>query len=993
MAESYSVTAVLSAIDKNFSSTYKKAEANAKSLEKSIGTVGTRAEAQAKKVQAAFATIGSTFQKVGGNLTKYVTLPLAAGFGAATKVGMDFQEQMSRVEAISGATAGEMKKLTEQAKELGAETAFSAKECAEGMENLASAGFDANETLKAMPGLMDLAAVSGRDVGAAAEYASSAIRQFNLKADKAGHVADVFARAAADTNAETVDMGYALKYAGTAANTAGWSLEETAAAIGIMSDAGIKGEQAGTTLRGALTRLMKPTKAMYEKFEELGIAINNYDGSMKSSSELIREFREKTAGLADDQKNNALATIFGTNALSGMLALVQAGPEKMEKMTEALENSDGSAKEMAKTMQNNLKNALEQLGGALETLGIEIFEQKSDSMVNVIETLTDWVTKLTKALQDMPDWAADLFLNIATGLAAIGPSLWIVGKLSSGLSTMAKGFKAIKGGAETLGGAFKVLGGALMGHPLILMAVVIGLLAGAFYYAYKNCKPFRDAVDGVAKAIKDVVSGSIKKFKEDLKEIGEKAKQAKEWFKELGKGISDAWNGMVEGVKSIPEKIANAWKDMATRISEEFEHAKTMATLKAQGMWSDIKTAFYKGIQWLLKPFGGLYAGIKGAMDGVSNFLSVTWDAIVKVAKEAWNILKGVVMAPVLFLCDMIMGDFGQLKEDMKMIWDELTGSIKVIWDTLVSWFEQSFQAWEQIWSSVWYAISETASRFWGYICDFISNTWESLKTTVTESWKKFKNDLVSIWEGLKTTVTESWDKFKKDLSNIWKGLCDTVTNSWRKFKKDISDIWEGLKSTVTNSWNKFKADLESVWTGLVDGAKRAWEGICEWFGKVREIDLWEAGKEIMQGFLDGLTSAWGKVKEFVGGIADWIREHKGPISYDKRLLIPAGKAIMDGLLIGLEGQFGAVQSFVSDIASTIAETAMADGISDTINSVNPTATIDRNTNARVVHELSGNKVQPAYVTLNMGGQEYKAFVSDIFNEHEQSADIRLGIF
>lgn len=179
---------------------------------------------------------------------------------------------MSRVKAISGATGQAFEDLRDQAIDLGAKTAFSAKESADGMENLASAGFDAKEIMAAMPGLLDLAAVSGGDVALASENAATALRGFGLEADQAGHVADVFAKAAADTNAEVADMGEAMKYIAPVANAMGLSIEETAAAIGIMSDAGVKGSQAGTTLRGALSRIAKPTKAMKVVMEDLGVS-------------------------------------------------------------------------------------------------------------------------------------------------------------------------------------------------------------------------------------------------------------------------------------------------------------------------------------------------------------------------------------------------------------------------------------------------------------------------------------------------------------------------------------------------------------------------------------------------------------------------------------------------------------------------------------------------------------------------------------------------
>lgn len=266
--------------------------------------------------------VSDKVDKLGNTLTTGLTAPIIGLGTAAVATGNSFEAQMSRVQAIAGATGDELEQLTDQAIQLGAETSFSATEVAAGMENLASAGFTTNEIMEAMPGLLDLAASSGAELATSSEIAASAIRGFGLEASEAGHVADVFAEAAARTNAQTEDMGEAMKYVAPVAKTAKLSIEETAAAIGIMSDAGIKGSQAGTTLRGALVRIVKPTKPVKEAMEKLNVEFYKSDGTMKSLTEIIDDLSKHTQGLTDETKNQALAQIFGTEALSGMLALV-----------------------------------------------------------------------------------------------------------------------------------------------------------------------------------------------------------------------------------------------------------------------------------------------------------------------------------------------------------------------------------------------------------------------------------------------------------------------------------------------------------------------------------------------------------------------------------------------------------------------------------------------------------------------------------------------
>lgn len=381
--------------------------------EKGLKTLGSIA---GKGAKTAVAAIGGVATAIGG-------IAVAAG-----NVGMNFEAQMSRVQAISGATAEELERLKDQAVELGAETAFSATETAEGMENLASAGFDVQEIMDAMPGMLDLAASSGEDLAASADIAASTLRGFGLEASDAGHVADVLAKNAADTNAAVADTGEAMKYIAPLAHAAGISLEETAAAIGIMADNGIKGSQAGTTLRGALSRLTKPTDDMKEAMDELGISFYDSEGRMKSLSEQIDMVKSATEGMTDEQRNNYLVTLYGQEALSGMLALMNTQDGKLDEMTESYRNCDGAAEEMATTMQDNLKSAIEQVGGAAESFGITVYESIQDPLKNAAFAAADAIDQITDAFKEegatgAAEAAGKVMANLLTGIADAIPNV------------------------------------------------------------------------------------------------------------------------------------------------------------------------------------------------------------------------------------------------------------------------------------------------------------------------------------------------------------------------------------------------------------------------------------------------------------------------------------------------------------------------------------------------------------------------------------------
>lgn len=466
--------------------------------------------------------IGSALTGMGKVLSTAVTLPLLGIAATSIKVGNEFQAQMSRVQAIAGATGGELDKMKRQAIELGAKTAFSAKEAAQGMENLASAGFQVNEIMDAMPGVLDLAAVSGGDVAASSEAMASSLRAFGLEAGQAGHVADVFARAAADTNAETVDMAEAMKYVAPVAHSMGLSLEETAASIGIMADAGIKGSQAGTTLRGALSRIAKPTKAMVKSMDQLGVSFYDANGKMIPLREQIAQLKTATAGLTQEERNRHLVTLYGQNSLSGMLALLDAGPEKLDKMTNALINSDGAAREMAETMQDNLASKIEQMGGAFESAAIVIQQILEPALTKVV----GGITKLIEAFLNMSPVGQKMVVIFAGMVAALGPLLLIAGTV---ITTMVK----LRIAMQFLGSAFM----GTMGTIALVVAAFYALVA-VFMIAYTKSERFRNLIDSLAPAIKKGLGVAVEWTAEKLKVLWEWLQKATEKVKEFGSAIS-----------------------------------------------------------------------------------------------------------------------------------------------------------------------------------------------------------------------------------------------------------------------------------------------------------------------------------------------------------------------------------------------------------------------------------------------------------------------
>lgn len=450
---------------------------------------------------------------------------------AAVKTGSDFEKQMSRVQAISGATGENFEKLREQAIQLGADTSFSASSAAEGMENLAAAGFEVNEITDAMPGLLNLAAASGEDLAVSSDIAASAIRGFGLEAKDAAHVADVLAENANKTNSGVTDTGEAMKYVAPLARAAGIRFEETAAAIGIMANAGIKGSQAGTTLRGAISRLSKPTDDMLVAMEDLGVSFYDSEGKMKSLSDQVGMLRKSMKGMTDEQKNNYLVTLYGQEALSGMLALINEGEDSLSALTKSYEKCDGSAQKAAETMQDNLAGAMEQLDGSAETLGIVFYDSVSGNLKSAAESATDSINEITEAFQEggldaAIEAAGDEFADLASDVADHAPEMVdaavdFVDSFGNGIKKNKKKLVKVAGDmAETMaGGVAKLLPDELE-EPVedAIDAISKSLNSGGLK---KGAKTFQKTIDTTIDVVGELSDVALPALTEGLDFVGE----------------------------------------------------------------------------------------------------------------------------------------------------------------------------------------------------------------------------------------------------------------------------------------------------------------------------------------------------------------------------------------------------------------------------------------------------------------------------------------
>ncbi|MED1910781.1 phage tail tape measure protein [Brevibacillus laterosporus] len=400
------------------------------------------------------------------------------------KTAADFESSMSRVAALSSASAGDLAKLTTKAKELGASTVFSASQAAEGMQFLAMAGYKTNEIIAAMPGLLDAAAAGQTDLGTTADIVSNILSGFGIAAGDTGRVADVLTKAFTSANVDLQMLGYTMKYAAPWAKALGVSLEETAAAAGILGNAGIQAEQAGTTLRGLFARFAKPPKEAAEALDKLGVKLFDSGGKMKSLATILGDLQNAMKGMTSEQKTSLASIIAGLEAGSGFLALMDTGPDKLRKFTKELENSAGTAGRVSKIQLDNFNGSLVELESALEGVKIEVFTP-------MLPVLTDLADKGTTAASVFNKWLGSK--EAQRWGKTTKDVLEVVGPLIVGATTAWATYKAVMLTATAAQWAFNTAANA---NPIGLIVVGIGTLIGAGYLLVKNL----DTVTAAAKS-------------------------------------------------------------------------------------------------------------------------------------------------------------------------------------------------------------------------------------------------------------------------------------------------------------------------------------------------------------------------------------------------------------------------------------------------------------------------------------------------------------
>lgn len=618
-----------------------------------------RLEEQANQSATAVQKIAATGEKlkgIGDNISsvgqKFLPVTAAVtGLGAAAvKTAADFDTAMSQVAAVSGATGSDLDALRDKAREMGSKTKFSASEAAEAMNYMAMAGWKTEDMLSGIEGIMNLAAASGEDLATTSDIVTDALTAFGLTAADSGHFADILAAASSNANTNVSMMGETFKYCAPIAGALGFSAEDTAEAIGLMANAGIKSTQAGTALRTIMNNLAGEVKICGSNIGEVTVATTNADGSMRNLSDILADCRSAFSGLTESEKAAAAESLVGKNAMSGFLALMNAGEADITKLSSAIASCDGTAEDMAATMQDNLAGQLTILKSALEELAISFGEL----LMPALRTIVGWIQNFVNWLNGMDEGTKKVIVTVALLAAAIGPVLIVVGKVISVVGTIMTIVPKIAGVINTVKTAFAALNATMLANPIFLIIAAITALVAAFIYLWNTNEGFRqfwiDLWENVKEVAIAVWNAIVEFFTAAWNAIVQTATAIwtalKDFFVGLWEGIKQVFTTAVTAVSTF---LANAWAGIQNTVTTVFNAIKTFFT----NAWNGIKNTVTSVVN-------SIKTAVSTAFTAMWNGITTTVGNIVNSIRNGFNnavsFIKGLASSAFSWGADIISG-------------------------------------------------------------------------------------------------------------------------------------------------------------------------------------------------------------------------------------------------------------------------------------------------------------------------------------------------
>lgn len=847
--------------------------------------------------------LASSMTKTGAVMSAAITAPLVKVGKEIYEAGTSFYSQMSRVEAISGANATQMEALTAKAIEMGSTTSFTATEAGKALEYMAMAGWKSDEMLAGLAPIMDLAAASGEELAATSDIVTDALTAFGLTANDAAMFSDVLAAAATNSNTNVGMMGETFKYVAPVAGALGYTIQDTAVAIGLMANSGIKGSQAGTALRNVLTNMAKPTDTVQAAMDKLGVSLTDASGSVIPLNQVLTTLRSSFSQLSEAEKTQYATMLAGKYGMSGLLAIVNATDEEFQSLTDSINDAEGATSRMAATILDNAQGDVTIFKSAVEGLEITLWGLVDGPFRSIVQTATKWVD----SFREMDSATQVAVLKVGALAAAIGPALIMGGRV------------------------VKVVGKLI---PLMhALASPVGIITGALALFAVAAVDANNDIGKSFVSMSKKVGGSLKKVNAEI--------QGK--MQTVSKRMPALCASIVEGVQNIvPEfmdtallAVTGMMDTISDNASNIAEIGKTIITSILGGISKNLPSLISSGAKMMTSIASALIRNIPTLVQSVAQIAAAIWNGL---KNTNWVALGKEILAAIgdalSGLVDLFKGWFEQAKEAVKGVkWSDVWESIKSGFNVASDWLKKLILGDVATDSSTW---GDVGAKIWGWIKNGIKVSGDWLKglvlgdaytpdaswTTVGKTlWGKVKEGFKTTGDWIKSlvlgnafTADSTWtDVGEKIVGKISEGLSKLDFSGETLSAKlgDVSQFVQGLVKKILEAKAEHKEAITTFVTNLISSIASfdGWTTLADTFSTIATT------------IINGITSAIPTLTSMAGSIVTAIGSLLAGIDWANAVdcATTIGKALLDAIVVGIKGLGSLAVNVVEALGTVLA--------------------------------------------------------------------------
>ena len=822
-------------------------------------------ESSAKKADDGFTMFKATLANLAADAIMRAVDGIKNLVGNVIELGQNFTSTMSEVSAISGATGEDFEKLEACAREYGATTVFSASNAAEALKYMSLAGWDADQSTSALGGVLNLAAASGMELGAASDMVTDYLSAFAMEAGDAAYFADLLSYAQSHSNTTAEALGEAYKNCAANLNAAGQDVETVTSLLEGMANQGYKGSEAGTAMAAIMRDITNGMKDGAIKIGETSVAVMDAQGNFRDLTDILTEVEAATNGMGDAERAVALSSTFTADSTKGLNLILNEGMDNIAGYEEELRGASGSAEEMANIMNDNLSGDVAAMNSAFEELGLKIYDALESKLRAGVQFITNGVIPAI-------EWLGGHIPEVTIAVSGLGA---VIAAMNWG--TISSKIAMVKGALVKLAAA---LGGVSL--PAIAIIAVITAMALAFTNLWKNNEEFRNKITAIWDGIKAKFDEFGQGIVDRLNALGFEFEDITEVMKAVWDGFCEVLAPIFEGVFQQISNILNEALDILTGLFDIFAGIFTgdwdmvwqgvqevfgavwdfvVATFENwistftsladtvlgwfgtdwETVWTNVKTffsdtwnaisSFFSGILTGIKTFftdtwnaivsffsgilSGIYSSVTGTMTEIHDTFTNIWDSITGFLSGAWETIKNIVTVGIMAVKEIISAAFQIITLPFRFIWENCKDTVLSIWETIKSVIGEKIDAVKEKITTVTTAISNVASAAWNAISSTASSLWEGIKGTIGSKIDAAKEKVSTATSAITSVASSAWSSVSSTASSLWNTISSTVSSKISAASSAVSSATSTITSVASSAWSSVSSTASSQWESI----------------------------------------------------------------------------------------------------------------------------------------------------------------------------------